>query len=394
MGREEHFLLEQLNSGLSPEQLREGFATRFGQALSPEELEAFVDLAVEQGLLRLSNLEQQSTRAPVVHHQHLAIASRPTQLQDRQKADPLAKRVLGALLSGAEAMLQKSALCCKAAQQRIHFLHLKHFAFVPRPDDIFIVTYPRSGTTWLQMILYQLSTDGSMEIPHIAEYCPWFERSLRSGKGFETQPPPRIFKSHLPYRAIPKGPCKYIYVARDGRDVVVSYFHLYRMYCGFAGTFAEFFQDFMRGTVHFGSWFDHVHQWWEHRHDSNVLFLTYEELTRDLEDCLRKIVAFCGWTIEPSRLPHVLERCGFAFMKQHESKFDPTIETLWEQGVRLNSFLRTGKAGEGALQLSKGQQEQFAEAFCRHLGNTGLVHWRQEPAVESSRQAAGQGRKS
>jgi len=77
--------------------------------------------------------------------------------------------------------------------RRIYWLRLKHFDYVPRPDDIFIVTYPRSGTTWMQMILYQLTTDGSMDFPHIAEYCPWFERSLRSARGFETRPAPRIF---------------------------------------------------------------------------------------------------------------------------------------------------------------------------------------------------------
>src|SRR5262249_49561577 len=71
------------------------------------------------------------------------------------------------------------------AAGKLHLLELKHFKFVPRPDDIFIVTYPRSGTTWMQMILYQLTTDGNMDIPHIAERCPWFERSTRSGCGFE-----------------------------------------------------------------------------------------------------------------------------------------------------------------------------------------------------------------
>ena len=46
------------------------------------------------------------------------------------------------------------------------------------------------------------------------------------------------------------------------------------------GTFAEFFDHFLRGKVEFGSWFQHVRGWWERRYDPNVLFLTYEELTR------------------------------------------------------------------------------------------------------------------
>jgi hypothetical protein len=50
-----------------------------------------------------------------------------------------------------------------------------------RPDDLFIVSYPRSGTTLMQMILYQLRTDGSMDLPHIGAVSPWFEVELVRG---------------------------------------------------------------------------------------------------------------------------------------------------------------------------------------------------------------------
>src|SRR5262249_61834635 len=112
---------------------------------------------------------------------------------------------------------------------RVDWLRLKYVDYVPRPDDVFIVTYPRSGTTWMQMILYQLTSDGNMDLPHIAEYCPWVERSVRSARRFYTRPSARIFKSHLPYAQIPKGPGKYIYVARDGKDVAVYYLLRYPM---------------------------------------------------------------------------------------------------------------------------------------------------------------------
>ena len=50
--------------------------------------------------------------------------------------------------------------------------------FEPQPDDIFIVSYPRSGATWLQMILYQLATDADMNIPHISQRIPFFEAGM------------------------------------------------------------------------------------------------------------------------------------------------------------------------------------------------------------------------
>jgi peroxiredoxin len=243
--------------------------------------------------------------------------------------------------------------------------------FVPRPDDIFIVTYPRSGTTWMQMILYQLTTEGKMDFPHITTVCPWFERSLKDGTAYAL-PSPRVFKSHLSYRKIPKGPCKYVYVARDGKDVAVSYYHFYTTHMGFKGNFDEFFERFVRGEVQCGPWFRHVRDWWEHRDDANVLFLRYEELAADLPGCLRRMSAFCGLEVAPERWPGILERCGFAFMKRHESRFDPLTAMLYEQGFRPNSHLRQGQSGAWRDRLSPRQARRFDRAFHRVLGDTGI----------------------
>jgi peroxiredoxin len=289
------------------------------------------------------------------------------------------KRMAGWPMTAAVAVLRRVHMGLGAINSKLHFLQLKHFKFVPRPDDIFIASYPRSGTTWMQMILYQLTTDGNMAIAHLAEHCPWFERSMRSAQGFENCPSPRLFKTHLPFRQIPKGPGRYIYVARDGRDVAVSYYNLYRTYNQYEGTFDEFFERFIRGKLHYGSWFDHVEGWRKHRNELNVLFLTYEELTRDLEGTIQRIIAFCGIEVAEQRLPQILERCSFAFMKQHESKFDPALEMLWESGAQLNSFLRVGRTGEGTRELSRVQRSRFDQV----LGGYAELRPRQRPGAAS-----------
>jgi len=58
-------------------------------------------------------------------------------------------------------------------------------------------------------------------------------------------------------------------------------------------------------------------------------------------------------------------------MKQHERKFDPALEMLWENGTQLNSFLRVGKAGEGARELSKEQRTRFAQVLGGYAELTG-----------------------
>jgi len=244
------------------------------------------------------------------------------------------------------------------------FVRTGYLDYIPRPDDIFIVTYPRSGTTWMQMILYQLSTDGNMDISHISEVCPWFDRMLlfniMNGKDLEQLPSPRIFKSHLPYKWIPRGPCKYIYIARDGKDVAVSYYHFYKSHLNFTGNFSEFFEKyFMQGKVQYGSWFKHVAEWKKHEKDPDVLFLHYEDLVNNLKSTIFKIIHFCEFDVPNERMPEILERCSFTFMKKYENKFDHISAVIWEKGYKQNSFIRKGKSGSGREYFSKEQEILF-----------------------------------
>jgi hypothetical protein len=59
------------------------------------------------------------------------------------------------------------------------------------------------------------------------------------------------------------------------------------------------------------------------------LFLTYEALARDLEGCLRQVIAICYLEVPPEKLPLIVERSSYAFMKQQENKFDPNFAPLF-----------------------------------------------------------------
>jgi prepilin-type N-terminal cleavage/methylation domain-containing protein len=72
-------------------------------------------------------------------------------------------------------------------------------------------------------------------------------------------------------------------------------------------------------------------------------------------------------------VPGILQRCGFSFMKPHESRFDPALEALWESGVHLNGFLRNGRSGEGKQALTAQQEARFARAFQKQLAPTGIA---------------------
>ncbi|UCH92590.1 MAG: sulfotransferase domain-containing protein [Candidatus Aminicenantes bacterium] len=256
---------------------------------------------------------------------------------------------------------------------RIDFIRRGRLKFTFQPDDIFIVTYPRSGTALMRMILFQLTTDGSMEFEHISQFIPFYDRLLRTGQNPEMLSSPRVFVTHFRYKWLPKGDCKYIYVARDGRDAMVSHFH-FRAYTGlgYTKTFSQFFNQFMKTGNLYGTWFDHMAEWWSHRGDANILFLTYEALRRDLAGCIRQVADFLRIEIEPGRFPKILERCSFAFMKENQDRFDVRKEYLAPPKPYSTDFIRKGQVGEWKEYLSPDQQLRFEKKFQRRLGGLGL----------------------
>ena len=86
----------------------------------------------------------------------------------------------------------------------------------------------------MQEIIWQIYNNGETTSKNIFERVPFLEFSTSPRLGefadIAKVPSPRLIKSHLPYSIIPKGSsdgtkCKYIYIARNPKDVAVSYFH-------------------------------------------------------------------------------------------------------------------------------------------------------------------------
>jgi Sulfotransferase domain len=242
--------------------------------------------------------------------------------------------------------------------------------YAPRPDDIFVVSFPKSGTTLLQMMLYQMTTDGEMSFPHIDAVCPWFELNLhrKAGPRFEELPSPRVFKSHHRWGQLPPGG-RFIYIARDPCDVVVSAYHHFCALQGESDDIGRFVTRFL--TLRPTSWFEHVESWWPHRNDPNVLFLLYGDVVGDLAGTVRRIAAFCGLPVDERSMPRIVERCGIAFMKRHEERFDSRLQRI---GRRPEEFIRDGIPGAGRRELTADQQARLSAALdrlARQLGQHG-----------------------
>jgi hypothetical protein len=143
----------------------------------------------------------------------------------------------------------------------------------------------------------------------------------------------------------------------------------YKTTLGFKGSFDKFFDLFLRGRILYGSWFKHVATLQNKASAKNVLFLTYEDLVNDLGGSLHQIAAFCGCDIKAERYSAILERCNFAFMKQHEPKFEYITEVLWEKGQMQGEFLRQGRVGSWKIEFTKEQESLFDELAAKTLVN-------------------------
>ena len=236
--------------------------------------------------------------------------------------------------------------------------------FRVRASDVFISSYPRSGTTLTQWILYLLTHEEQPDPEHLTKVSPWFERSLAIGEltagDLERFASPRVFKSHLPREWLPDG-ARYIYVERDPKDVLVSYFHFYRSYLGFHGSFDDFYRRFMEGRVQYGSWFDHVSSWRKRSTDPDVLLVRYEDLLSDRKASIRRIVDFLGWERDERWIDRAVIESGFDAMKRRESVFDHATALLLERGVSQRTFLRAGLSGGAANEISEAQAREIRE---------------------------------
>ncbi len=244
-----------------------------------------------------------------------------------------------------------------------------------RHSDIYVSTFSRSGTTWMQLILYQLTTtDGNMDFHHLFDISPWIFYSTIRGIPPVQVPDPRILKTHEPYDFFPKSTKgKFIYVIRDGRDVIVSlYYHKINVR-GYDGSFDEHVNDFINNDYY--NWFEHVRAWLENTENSPILYIQYEHLKRNFREAVEKIASFCNIDLSEKRMSRIEERTSFAFMKAHQKQLGPHPTHF--AGVSNpayvvrdpSQFVRNGQIGDGMLLLEPHHIAMYENKFDAVLGS-------------------------
>jgi aryl sulfotransferase len=236
-----------------------------------------------------------------------------------------------------------------------------------RGDDIVIGTYAKSGTTWVQQIVAQLVFAGDARAP-VHEFSPWVDlrvppKEMKLGM-LEGQDHRRILKTHLPLDALVFSPdARYLYIARDARDVVWSLHHhhlsandfwyqLLNDTPGLVGPpidrpdpdVARYFRTWLeRDGFPFWPHWENIASWWAARHLPNVMLLHFSRLRADLAGEMKRIAAFLEIEPAPATWPVILEHCSFDYMKAHADQVAPLGGAIFDGGAP--SFMNKGVNG-------------------------------------------------
>ena len=231
-----------------------------------------------------------------------------------------------------------------------------------RDDDIIVGTYQKAGTTWVQQIIAQFVFNGETEGMPVGDISPWLDLRLPPLEAklpdIIAQKHRRFLKTHLPVDALVYEPkAKYIYIARDGRDIVWSLFNHHHalndvFYDGIASLpnfgpllprpetedVREYFLAWLAGDGHpFWPFWENIRTWWETRNLPNMYFLHFQNLVDDLEGTMRKIAAFLDIPIDESKWDLMVHHCGFDYMKKNATLSTPLGGVIFTGGA--DSFI-------------------------------------------------------
>lgn len=281
-------------------------------------------------------------------------------------------------------------------------LHNHHFDstiwndFRFRDDDIVIATYAKSGTTWTQQIVAQLIFGGDPAV-NVAELSPWLDlrvpsKAMKLG-AVEAQTHRRFLKTHLPVDALVFSPrAKYIFVARDGRDVVWSmynhhsranalWYELLNDTPGRVGppiepppkSVRQYFLDWLERDGHpFWPFWENVRSWWDIRRLPNVMLVHFAALKADLPGQIFRIAEFLDIDIDPDRVPAILDHCSFAWMKLNAARAAPLGGVCWDGGAE--TFIHKGTNGRWRDVLTTEDNMRYEARALAELGPE-AAHW-------------------
>lgn len=275
----------------------------------------------------------------------------------------------------------------------------KYYDFQFSEGDVIISTFPKSGTTWSQEIVWTLKNnltldnpagleplaarspvlEGDFLVEHIkkpkslvdaiAKHCPDYDQ--KQGiflKAVEIAQKPRIVKCHFGLPLLNPNllkQAKMVYVIRDPRDTCLSYYHHCRVFAyeKFAGTLDQFIDAFIEDCTIWGPFWEHVKCAWEKKDHPNVHITFFELLKRNTKEEYKKLSNFLGVTPTDEQLDKIIHYTSFSEMKKRNEHVLPgaDAEDFMDKVIveKDGGFFRKGTSGGWQKVLTQEQKDKF-----------------------------------
>uniref|UniRef100_A0A0K2SY20 Sulfotransferase domain-containing protein n=2 Tax=Lepeophtheirus salmonis TaxID=72036 RepID=A0A0K2SY20_LEPSM len=268
---------------------------------------------------------------------------------------------------------------CKDFYMPERFLEIKEEieSLEIRSDDLFLISYPKAGSTWCQEMVWQLKEGTNFEggKRNLGERIPFLElESLylresdfpqKSVEDVKNKSSPRIIKSHLLTPFLPKDllkVAKVIYIMRNPKDVCVSYYNHEKILISheYTGSFEEYAELFIQGKLLYGSYWDHLKFGLEIQKLDNVLLLCYEDMKKDLIKEMKKVLDFMEWDeLSEEKLQILKEHLSFTKFQKNSAV---NLDTDFGYKVKVDKngqFIRKGIVGDWKNYFSSELSDRF-----------------------------------
>jgi Sulfotransferase domain len=233
--------------------------------------------------------------------------------------------------------------------------------------DAFLVSYPKSGNTWLKFMLTYLLSGSEADFDNDSTVVA--EIGSHRGAPRVLSGGGRLIKSHEPYSGPQKRLYrKAVYLARDGRDVAVSYYYTLIRRGLYSGDFGPFLRLFLDGRVDgYGPWHEHVESWLSSPLDqgSELLVVRYEDLLNEPVRKLSAVMEFLGTPVTRERAEEAVHTYSAERMRERE-RFSRFHEKKKRRDIM---FVRAAASGDWVRTFTPEDEELFARL-------TGNVLWR------------------
>lgn len=252
---------------------------------------------------------------------------------------------------------------------RYPFILIRHIGLYP--GDVFLASYPRSGSNWVKFLLLESILGCSLDFPQSDAYMPYVGAHNNAIPLLENNG--RLIKTHEVYHPVYR---KAIYIVRDPRDVVVSEYRLRYSLRQYTESFDNFLDEFLTtGVSGLGSWGNHVNSWLSAQH-STILVIRFTDLRRNTTTMVTNMLKFIGVSATDEAIQRAIEDSTVENMKNKEDQIrraDHPEGFIWSHLPDQERFINQGEPQGWKTKLSSDQQCRIAYQFGPTMKELGYI---------------------